>query len=343
VTRFSALLALGSAALFGAATPVSKLLLEDLTPLQLAGLLYLGAAVGVAPAAARHGRGAFLPPDRTQALRLLGAVALGGVAGPVLLLLGLRLARAGSVALWLNLELAATAALGALWFRDPLGRTGWLGCAGVLAAGALLALGEGDAGPRAAALVAAACVCWALDNHWTALVDGVPPAASAFWKGAVAGSANLGLGLLAAPWHAPASTVGLALGVGAFSYGVSLVLYIVSAHGLGATRAQLFFAAAPFFGLALAVLLLGERQGPPQLGAAALFAASLALVLRDRHAHLHGHEALAHTHVHRHGDGHHLHGHAGQPASLRHSHWREHGPLEHAHPHVPDLHHRHVH
>jgi drug/metabolite transporter (DMT)-like permease len=213
----------------------------------------------------------------------------------------------------------------------------------VLAAGALLALGEGAAGPRAAVLVAAACVCWALDNHWTALLDGVPATASAFWKGAVAGTVNLGLGLAAAPWDAPARTALLALGVGAASYGVSLVLYIVAAHGLGATRAQLFFAAGPFFGVALALPVLGERPDAAQLGAAALFAASLGLVLRDRHAHPHRHEALAHTHVHGHDDGHHLHAHPGQPASLQHSHWHEHEPLEHAHPHVPDLHHRHVH
>jgi hypothetical protein len=48
-------LALASAALFGAATPASKALLADLSPFQLAGLLYLGAALGVAPVAWRRG------------------------------------------------------------------------------------------------------------------------------------------------------------------------------------------------------------------------------------------------------------------------------------------------
>jgi hypothetical protein len=40
--------ALLAAALFGAATPASKVLLMGLTSFQLAGLLYLGAALGVA-------------------------------------------------------------------------------------------------------------------------------------------------------------------------------------------------------------------------------------------------------------------------------------------------------
>lgn len=64
--------------------------------------------------------------DRRNRLRLAGAVFFGGVLGPVALLYGLRLAEAASVSLWLNLELAATAVLGAIVFRDYLGVRGWL-------------------------------------------------------------------------------------------------------------------------------------------------------------------------------------------------------------------------
>jgi len=338
-----ALLALLSAALFGAATPASKLLLGELAPLQLAGLLYLGAALGAAPAALGRGRRAALPRDAANRLRLAGAIVFGGILGPVLLLLGLRLASAGSVALWLNLELAATAALGALLFRDPLGRLGWLGVAGVLGAGLLISAGEGASGLPAGALVAAACLCWGFDNHWTALQGGVPAAASTLWKGAAAGAVNLLLALLVLPWQASPSAVVLALAIGALSYGASITLYVVAAQGLGATRAQLVFASAPFFGLALSAALLREPLTLAQLAAAALLLASLGLVFRDRHAHWHEHESLAHVHWHRHDDGHHLHAHPGAAPSLGHAHWHEHGPLGHAHPHWPDLHHRHPH
>lgn len=152
--------ALVAAVLFGAATPASKRLLAELPPQALTGLLYLGAALATGPALRSRGGGAGrrAPSDRA---RLAGAVILGGVIGPVLLLEGLRRASAGSVALWGNLEMAFTAALGALWFRDPLGAGGWLGAAGVLAAGALVAGGEGAAGAFAASWVAGACACWA--------------------------------------------------------------------------------------------------------------------------------------------------------------------------------------
>jgi drug/metabolite transporter (DMT)-like permease len=343
VARSPVLLALLSAALFGAATPASKHLLGELAPLQLAGLLYLGAALGVAPAALRGPARRALPRDRRNRLRLAGAVALGGVLGPLLLLLGLRAAPAASVSLWLNLELAATALLGALFFRDPLGPRGALGALGVVAAAVVLAGAQPTAGFVAGALVAAACLCWALDNHWTALLDGVPATTSTLWKGLAAGSTSLILGLLAAPWTATPAGVALALAVGALGYGVSISLYVSAAHGIGATRAQMLFASAPFFGVALSVAWLGETLAVPQLAAAALLAASLALVLGERHAHWHAHGALAHVHLHRHDDGHHLHSHPELPASGWHSHWHEHDPTAHAHPHWPALHHRHGH
>ena len=46
------LLALGSAFLFGASTPIAKLLLGVTDPLLLAGLLYLGSGIGLALATA---------------------------------------------------------------------------------------------------------------------------------------------------------------------------------------------------------------------------------------------------------------------------------------------------
>ena len=337
-------LALASAALFGAATPASKVLLADLSAFQLAGLLYLGAALGVAPLAWRDGR--FRLPgrgDRRNRLRLLGAVIAGGVVGPVLLLFGLRFAGAASVSLWLTFELVATALLGALIFREPLGKMGWLGVASAVAAAALLAGLDDQAGLRASLLVLAACLCWALDNHLTALIDGITPSESTFWKGLVAGSWNLVLGVALTPFPAaPADTV-LALVLGALSYGASILLYISAAQTLGATRAQVAFSTAPLFGVALAVAWLGEALLVAHAVSGLLFASALALLMLERHAHRHAHQAMRHEHAHRHDDGHHLHSHAGLPSGTRHSHPHEHEPMVHVHPHWPDLHHRHRH
>lgn len=344
ITRHPFLLALLSAGLFGAATPLSKALLAGLSPFQLAGLLYLGAALSLAPGLLVTGR--LRPTWRIDARnrgRLAGAVLLGGVCGPLALLFGLRLAAAASVSLWLTLELVATALLGHLVFQDQLGRYGWAAAAGTVVGAAVLSWGEGVAGVQAGSLVALACVCWGFDNHLTALIDGLTPEESTFWKGLVAGAANLLVGVATQPVGAAAPMLLGVLVLGAFAYGLSIVLYIGAAQRVGATRAHLLFASAPFFGVAGSLLWLREPLTGAQGVAALVLAGSLLLLFRDRHAHVHEHAETVHEHWHRHDDGHHDHRHPDLPVGVGHSHGHTHEPRIHAHPHWPDLHHRHEH
>ncbi|MFA6318754.1 MAG: DMT family transporter [Elusimicrobiota bacterium] len=338
------LIALCSAVLFGAAAPACKPLLGAFSPFQLAGLLYLGAALGVLPFTISR-RDSFSPQrlDRRNRLLLIGAVGCGGILGPVLLLFGLDSASATSVSLWLNMELVATAIMGTLLFRDRLGKVGWMAAAGILSASIWLAWGEGLAGIRGGVLVSLACLCWGFDNHFTALIDGITPTGSTFWKGVVAGTTNLVLGSLLGPWDASLAQVGIGLVIGAFSYGASIVLYISAAQRLGATRSQLVFSSAPFFGVLFAFIGLGERISSTQLAAGAILVVALAILSWERHQHRHAHEPQDHEHAHRHDDAHHDHGHPGQAVENHHTHRHRHIESEHAHPHWPDLHHRHGH
>ena len=106
------------------------------------------------------------------------------------------------MSLWLNLELVFTALLGHLLFRDRLRRTGWVALGGIVAASVMLTGGGGRVAVESALLVALACLFWGFDNHFTALIDGITPAESTFWKGLVAGSVNLAIGLATAPYVA---------------------------------------------------------------------------------------------------------------------------------------------
>ncbi len=341
MTGLAVLFALIAAALFGAATPLSKSLLASLSPFQLSGLLYLGAALGVQPSVWRGGWHSLRQTDVATRRRLAGAVFSGGILGPVLLLFGLRAAAAASVSLWLNLEAVATAILGGLIFHDRLGRNGWLGAIGIMLASAMLSMGEGTAGWMAGALVALACSCWGVDNQLTALIDGITPAQSTFWKGLVAGLVNLTIGIAAEPWRCSVNAILEAVVVGMFAYGVSIMLYITAAQHLGATRSQLVFSTSPYFGIGLAILLLGERLSALQLSAAAIAGLSIFVLTIEWHSHAHGHQPLDHEHFHRHDDEHHDHEHAIEGAA--HSHRHAHAPLIHLHHHWPDLHHRHLH
>ena len=336
-----------SALLFGASSPVAKMLLLDgLDPFTLAGLLYLGAALAVLPSSFKGGSRS-LATGRRNLLLVSGAVLFGGILGPVFLLLSLQVATASSVSLWLNLETVGTAVLAWLFFKEDMGARAWLATALVVSGGLLLALPFEGASLGALAWIAAAALCWGLDNNLTSLIDGMTPAQSTLVKGLVAGSVNLCLGLRfeGALDLGPSGLerVVAALGVGGLGYGLSIALYVRSAQHLGAMRSQLIFATAPFLGLVLSWFIVGEDVLLVHLVAGVGMAAGIGLMIKGQHGHHHSHGAMTHTHSHRHDDGHHNHEHPGQDPSRRHTHEHDHEPIEHDHPHRPDLHHRHDH
>jgi drug/metabolite transporter (DMT)-like permease len=332
-----------SAVFFGMSTPAGKLLLRHIEYFELAGLLYLGAALGVLPVAVYQLRKKNFHVDRKNFIRLAGAVVFGGILGPVFLLGGLRMASASSVSLWLNFELVATALLGVLFFRDHLSSLGWLGVAGALLAGILITLQEGSSGFLSLSLVLLACLFWGLDNHLTALIDALTPAQTTFLKGLIAGSTNFVIGSSVARRLPDFGTAGVALVVGIFAYGLSIVLYINAAQGLGATRSQILFASAPFFGVLFSVIFLSEELSWIQIGAAFILAASILFIIFNRHSHLHEHEEMEHIHMHHHDDSHHDHVHLPGESAGRHSHLHRHKKERHSHIHYPDVHHRHGH
>lgn len=271
-------LALASGVLFGLATPASKILLQGAGPFVLAGLLYLGAAAAIGVVQARIR--APMRPTGGDRWQLVGSIIFGGFAGPVLLLLGLREAQAGSVSIWLNLELVWTAVLGVSLFGERLGRWSWAAVGLVLVASVSIALEEPAAELKAGAFVALACLAWGFDNQFTARITSIGAPAMTLWKGAAAGSTNLAIGLsLEGPPEL--SLVPWALAIGAVSYGLSIIWYVIAARRIGATRAQVSFSTAPLWGVAAAILVL-EESWTWQLGAAlALVGAALGCLAKE--------------------------------------------------------------
>ena len=330
---------LAAAVLFGASTPASKVVVGSVPPLLLAGILYLGAALAVAPIALAQHRPSLAGPTIVRALI---AIVVGGGVAPVLLLLALARAPAADVSIWLSLETVFTGALGHLFFREQLGMKAWAANAFIFVAGCLVAVPTGwHLGP--ALLVGGACLGWALDNNLSAALVEISPARLTLAKGLFAGSLNVALGLGLSERFASDRLLAGGLAIGAIGYGVSLVLYLRAARRLGASRSQMIFALAPLAGVLLSWAALGEPLQLVQLAAVALLGIGFLLLFSERHAHEHLHEALVHSHEHRHDDGHHLHAHGGLAPDASHTHEHEHRELAHAHPHLPDPHHRHTH
>ncbi len=342
--------ALLAALLFGASTPLAKLLIGHMAPAMLAGLLYLGAGIGLL--AWFISRRATLHKGKTDAHLtrgdlpwLVAAIACGGILGPLLLMIGLSHTSAASASLLLNLEGVFTALIAWVAFRENVDRRIAFGMALITAGGLTLSWGGKPdmAQWQGPAAVIGACLCWALDNNLTRRISAADAAQIAGIKGLVAGLVNLGIAFSMGNIF-PGSTLvfGAAL-VGLFGYGVSLMLFIVALRHVGAARASAYFSLAPFCGAALALALLHEPVGATFWLAAVFMAAGIALHLSERHAHSHSHEPLAHSHLHTH-DEHHQHAHEGlYDGHEPHTHFHIHGPLLHSHPHYPDIHHRHTH
>jgi drug/metabolite transporter (DMT)-like permease len=327
-----------AAVLFGASAPLSKLLLPAAGPLSLSALLYLGGGLGLSLLARPFAAAGDARLRRADAPLLAGIVVAGGVAGPVLLLLGLERLPALTSALLLNLEAPFTMLLAVTLFGEHLTRREVLGAALIVIGVVVLQPGGVEGDWKGALAIAGACACWSLDNNLTQRLSLRDPIAVARFKTLAAGAISLALALaLKQPFGPPVR----ALALGAVSYGVSLALYVYALRILGAARGAALFATAPFAGALLAIPILGERASWRDGAAALLMASGVAVFLRSRHSHRHVHEPVEHDHVHVH-DEHHQHAHDG-PVSEPHSHPHRHGELTHEHPHVSDAHHRHSH
>lgn len=341
-----AALGLIAAALFGISAPVAKLLLSQIAPVLLAGLLYLGAAAGLGlhRAISRPTREARL--GRGDLPKLAVVVLAGGVVAPVLMLVGLGRVTALTGSLLLNLEAPFTVLLAVALFREHLGRHAGLAVALIVCGAVVLKLEPGSLGADTAGvlLLSAACACWAIDNNLTQRLSLRDPFAIVRVKTLVAGVANTALGLAITGGALPHWGFVLgALALGSLSYGASVVLDAFALRLIGAAREAAYFATAPFVGAVGSLLLLGDVLRWHDGLAMLVMALGVALLLYERHGHAHAHDELVHEHLHAH-DAHHRHDHApGDPPGEPHSHPHRHVPLVHDHPHVPDVHHRHRH
>lgn len=341
------LAALGAALLFGAGTPLAKLLLNSVSPWLLAGLFYMGSGLGLS-LYRRMTRAAPVRIPRGDLPWLLGAVMAGGVVGPVLLMFGLTGMPASGASLLLNAESVFTALLAWFVFKENFDRRIGLGMLAIVC-GALVLSWPADAhfaGVWPVLAVLGACFAWGVDNNLTRKISLTDATWLASTKGLVAGAVNLILAVWIGASLPSMAHIALAVVVGFFAYGVSLTLFVVGLRHLGAARTGAYFSIAPFFGAALA-LALGEPVTVPLAISGGLMALGLWLHLTERHVHEHVHEQLEHAHAHTHDDNHHhLHDHETAVAvGVSHSHTHRHAPLRHAHAHAhfPDAHHRHRH
>ncbi|MFA5826079.1 MAG: DMT family transporter, partial [Gallionellaceae bacterium] len=246
--------AMVAAVLFGAGTPLAKLLLAHTSPWLLAAMLYLGSGIGLW-IVRRIRRAPAVSLGAADWRWLAGAIVTGGMIGPVLLMFGLTKMPASGASLLLNAEGVLTALLAWFVFKENFDRRIALGMLAIVA-GALVLSWPQEArfsGMWPALALLGACLAWAIDNNLTRKVSLSDASFIAMIKGVVAGATNLVLSLL---MHASLPDIGIIAGaalLGFASYGMSLTLFVIALRHLGTARTGAYFSVAPFFGAVLSI------------------------------------------------------------------------------------------
>lgn len=389
IKNYWVFLGLLSGLLFGIATPFSKILLFNLNSFQLSGLLYLGSGIVIIPSIIKKiinssnsnninrnnlannfnannsningtdNRDSIVNSNKINVfigfdknlLKIVLIVIFGGILGPLFLMIGLSYTSASSTAIWLNMELVATAILGVIIFKDHLDRYVSIGLLFTFIAGLIVSWGNGFGDIFSIVFIVLACFSWGVDNQLTSIVDGYSPEVITFIKGIFGGGINFIVGIVIAGQFIPWDLLLYGIILGIFSYGLSIVLFVSSAQNLGATRSQILFSTSPFWGIGFSILLIGEPF-TLNLVIATLFLISGIIITNNLvHKHDHKHVQMEHIHIHSHDDDHHEHVHSSfndieennSDKDKKHIHRHNHEEKEHEHKHFPDLHHKHNH
>lgn len=355
--------ALGAALLFGFAPVLCKPLLQKLTPVALAGFLYLGTGIGLGiyyflrhflrkkvipsdPCGSRGTRNLFpiFNWSRKQRWTLLGIIFFGGILAPLSLCFALNTGLAFEVSLALNFELIFTALFARLVFKEHIHEKVMIGMGLIFLSGIFLAWPHEESFTltNAMFLTLLASLFWAVDNNLSRGLSDQDPIFIALAKGVVAGGTNLILASQIGGIEGSLLTISMSLIVGFLTYGLSVVLLILALRHLGTSRAIAFFGMAPFIGALASIIFLGESVTQTHIVIFFVMFFAILLMVTERHSHEHTHEELFHEHWHFH-DEHHKHSHEGWEGNEPHIHPHRHEPIMHTHPHWPDIHHRHLH
>ncbi|MBQ8610817.1 MAG: DMT family transporter [Oscillospiraceae bacterium] len=248
-----------AAALYASNAPASKLLLKEIPATMMAGLLYLGAGIGMYILEKFNNRKQELPLTRKE-LPYTAAMVLLDIAAPVLLMLGLTRCSAANASLLNNFEIVATSLIALLCFREAISKKLWLAIGLVTISSILLSFEDMSSLQFSwgSILVLLACICWGFENNCTRMLSSKNPAQIVIIKGFGSGIGALLLSFVSGERFFRIGYILPALVLGFFAYGLSIYFYIYAQRYLGAAKTSAYYAVSPFIGAILSLILFLE-------------------------------------------------------------------------------------
>lgn len=248
-----------AAALYAINAPVSKLLLTEIPSTMMAGLLYLGAGIGMFILETFHKSTKELPLTKTELPYTISMVVLD-IAAPIFLMIGLIRCSAANASLLNNFEIVATSLIALFIFKEAISKRLWLAITLVTLSSILLSFEDMSSLQFSwgSIFVLLACVCWGLENNCTRALSSKNPAQIVIIKGFGSGLGALALSFIIGEHFYNVGFIMLALLLGFIAYGLSIYFYIYAQRDLGAAKTSTYYAISPFIGAGLSLLIFRE-------------------------------------------------------------------------------------
>lgn len=276
--RASIVWALLAAALYAISSPVSKVLLGDVSPTMMAALLYLGAGLGMLLLGViRRQAGLGASEQRLTRKDLpytVGMIVLD-IAAPICLMAGLATTTSANASLLNNFEIVATSLIALLVFREAVSRRLWIAIGLITLSSLILSFEDASSlsFSSGSLLVLAACVCWGFENNCTRMMSQSDPLEIVVLKGFGSGLGSLAIAFAVGESLPALPYVLGSLLLGFLAYGLSIFFYVYAQRQLGAAKTSAYYAIAPFIGTGLSLVLFREWPEPSFWVALAIMAA----------------------------------------------------------------------
>ena len=255
--------ALLAAVLYGINSPFSKLLLDKIPAKMMAAFLYLGAGIGLFIVGmiqrATGRREKELPLTKKELPYTVGMVVLD-IAAPIFLMIGLTMTTAANASLLNNFEIVATSIIALVIFKETISKRLWLAIVLVTVSSIILSFEDMSSlsFSLGSIFVLLACVCWGFENNCTRMLSSKNPLEIVVIKGFGSGIGSLVIAFVTGESLPSLIFIFCALLLGFVAYGLSIYFYIYAQRDHGAAKTSAYYAAAPFVGAGLSLIIFHE-------------------------------------------------------------------------------------
>ena len=302
-------LALLAALFYALSTPFSKILLENVEPMMLASILYIGAGIGISLIYI------FLPSKKKKEevkleksdLPFVISMVVLDIIAPILLMVGLMYSNASSVSLLNNFEIVATSLIALLIFKEKINIKVWIAIFLIIISSALLTFDnlmnfELNVG---SIFVILATISWGIENNCTKKISNKSTYQIVIIKGLFSGLGSLIVALISKEKIPQFEFILYGLALGFVAYGLSIFTYIRAQKEIGAAKTSFFYSTTPFIGAILSLLILKEEINFNYYIALAIMVIATFIIVFDTlfvyHKHNHSHKNNNNnTHYHLH-------------------------------------------